>query len=78
MDPCTHMTITFIGEQIECKDCHDHPETLQVSNQELGKLLKMLQEVLKGLEDGGLNDTAQVVREALGKLVISKQLIWSP
>ena len=75
---CPHVTITLVGEQLECAECHDHDMVLKISNQQLAQLLHLVDGIIDSLELAGMNDTAMSVRQQASRLVVNRQLTWRP
>ena len=73
---CPHVSITLVGESLECAECHDHEMPLTISNKEMVSLLKLLGGITSSLELAGMTDTAQVVRDQVNRLVVNRQLTW--
>ena len=75
---CLHVTVTLAGEQLECADCHDHEMPLTISNEDMVKFLRVVQDIASGLELAGMTDTAQVVRDQAARLIINRRIEWRP
>ena len=75
---CPHVTITLAGEQLECAECHDHAMPLTISNEDMVKFLRVVQDIASGLELAGMTDTAQVLRGQAARLIINRRIEWRP
>ena len=76
MSPCPHVTVTLVEDQVECVSCHTHEIPLTGSSQEFGKLLSLIGTIAATLEQAGMTDTAQVVKEQAERLIVNRQMVW--
>ena len=78
MPECSHMTLMVKTDGVECMECHTEEIPLTINGGDLMKFLTTVEGIIEALTLAGMTDTATMLQERAGQLVVNHQLVWRP
>lgn len=76
MPECPHVNLMVQADHLECLECHEREVPLTISGSDLLKFLTVVEGIVEGLDMAGMTDTAKMLQERAGQLVLNHQLVW--